>query len=214
MYSNIGGPSSIPGLWKFFHSFAVFYPIGLPICHQHPCLLKLMSIQLVMPSNCFLQCGCFAYLLSIFPGTKISLGKLHSVLWESDQRSPYKMEEEKDVPSSSPRRSPKLQLGAEQPPTGECWIPPKKDIPRPRAKEKPKQDSRRGEISFRIKSHTRQWHLEGSKKTLRTAELRNPTETEPELCLSVSCGGTVGQQWPASGAGALGAGALVTQPVA
>ena len=29
-----------------------------------------------------------------------------------------------------------------------------------------------------------------------------PTETEPELCLSVSCGGT-GQQWPA--AGALGA---------
>ena len=64
--------------------------------------------------------------------------------------------EETDVPSSSPRRSPKLQLGAEQPPTGECWIPPKKDIPRPRAKEKPKQDSRRGEISFRIKSHTRQ----------------------------------------------------------
>ena len=29
-----------------------------------------------------------------------------------------------------------------------------------------------------------------------------PTETEPELCLNVSCGGT-GQQWPA--AGALGA---------
>ena len=26
-----------------------------------------------------------------------------------------------------------------------------------------------------------------------------PTETEPELCLSVSCGGT-GQQWPATGA--------------
>ena len=31
-----------------------------------------------------------------------------------------------------------------------------------------------------------------------------PTETEPELCLSVSCRGT-GQQWPAAGAGALGA---------
>ena len=29
------------------------------------------------------------------------------------------------------------------------------------------------------------------------------TETEPELCLRVSCGGT-GQQWPATGAGALG----------
>ena len=33
---------------------------------------------------------------------------------------------------------------------------------------------------------------------------RDPTETEPEVCLSVSCGG-MGQQWPASGAGALGA---------
>ena len=28
---------------------------------------------------------------------------------------------------------------------------------------------------------------------------RDPAETKPELCLSVSCGGT-GQQWPASGA--------------
>ena len=31
-----------------------------------------------------------------------------------------------------------------------------------------------------------------------------PTGTEPELCLGVSCGGT-GQQWPAAGSGALGA---------
>ena len=37
--------------------------------------------------------------------------------------------------------------------------------------------------------------------------LRDPTETETELCLSVSCGGT-GQQWTAAGAGALGAGDL------
>ena len=33
---------------------------------------------------------------------------------------------------------------------------------------------------------------------------RDPTETEKELCLSVSCGGT-GQQWTAAGAGALDA---------
>ena len=33
---------------------------------------------------------------------------------------------------------------------------------------------------------------------------RDPTETETELCLSVSCRGT-GQQWIAAGAGALGA---------
>ena len=32
----------------------------------------------------------------------------------------------------------------------------------------------------------------------------DPTETEPDLCLSVSCRGT-GQQWPAARAGALGA---------
>ena len=47
-----------------------------------------------------------------------------------------------------------------------------------------------------------------------TPRLRDSTETEPDLCLSVSCGGTGGQQWPAAGAGALGTGALVRQPVA
>ena len=41
-------------------------------------------------------------------------------------------------------------------------------------------------------------------KQMCTPGPRDPTETEPELCLSVSCGGT-GQQWPASGAGAMGA---------
>ena len=33
---------------------------------------------------------------------------------------------------------------------------------------------------------------------------RDPTETETELCLSISCGG-MGQQWTAPGSGALGA---------
>ena len=46
--------------------------------------------------------------------------------------------------------------------------------------------------------------LGGFNQTLCTPETRGPTETEPELCLSISCGGT-GQQWPATGAGALGA---------
>ena len=40
--------------------------------------------------------------------------------------------------------------------TGECWIPPKKDTPHPRAKEKPQQDGRRDEIVFRIKAHSHQ----------------------------------------------------------
>ena len=39
------------------------------------------------------------------------------------------------------------------------------DTPCPRAKEKPQQDGRRGEIAFRLKPHTHQRRLEGSNKT-------------------------------------------------
>ena len=39
-----------------------------------------------------------------------------------------------DVHSSSPASTPKLQLAAEQPWTGECWIPPERDTPHPMAK--------------------------------------------------------------------------------
>ena len=38
---------------------------------------------------------------------------------------------------TSPERTAKLQLTAEQPLTAECWITPKKDTPHARAKEKP-----------------------------------------------------------------------------
>ena len=46
--------------------------------------------------------------------------------------------------------------------------------------------------------------LGGLKQTLFTPGPRDPTETESELCVSVSCGGA-GQQWPAAGAETLGA---------
>ena len=46
--------------------------------------------------------------------------------------------------------------------------------------------------------------LGGLKQTLYAPGPRDPTETEPELCLSVSCGGT-GLQWTAAGARDLGA---------
>ena len=72
----------------------------------------------------------------------------------------------------------------------------------PKGKGKPQQDGRRGEIAFRNKLHTCQKHSEGSNKTLCTPG--DSTETEPELCLSVSFRG-MGQQWPAAGVGALGA---------
>ena len=72
---------------------------------------------------------------------------------------------------SSSARTPKLQLAAEQPSTGECWIPPKKipppkkkDTPHPKAK-KPQQDGRRGEIKFTIIPHAPQRCSEGSDKT-------------------------------------------------
>ena len=46
--------------------------------------------------------------------------------------------------------------------------------------------------------------LRGLKQTLSAPGPRDPTETETELCLSVSHG-DMGQQWTATGAGALGA---------
>ena len=48
--------------------------------------------------------------------------------------------------SSSPVRTPKLQLADEQPSTGKCQIPPKKkkNTPHPRAKDKHQQDGQEG----------------------------------------------------------------------
>ena len=45
------------------------------------------------------------------------------------------------------------------------------------------------------------------KQTLCTPGPRDLAETKPELCMSVSCR-DMGQQWPATGAGALGAAGL------
>ena len=55
-----------------------------------------------------------------------------------------------------------------------------------------------------IRELTQDWGnrlLQGTNKTLWAPGPRDPTEIETELCLSVS----TGQQWPAAGAGALGA---------
>ena len=48
----------------------------------------------------------------------------------------------------SPARTPKLQLTAEQPLTEERWIPPEKDSPCQRVKEKAQQDGRRGKLHW------------------------------------------------------------------
>ena len=62
----------------------------------------------------------------------------------------------------------------------------KKDTPHPRAKEKPQQDSRRGEITFRIKPHHRQRCSEGSYKTLCSPGPRRK-EQWPHKRLSQTC---------------------------
>ena len=69
--------------------------------------------------------------------------------------------------------------------TEKYWIPPKKDTPHLRAKEKPQQDGRRGEITFRIKLHTHQRQLRAQTKPLCAPGPRDPTETERDLCLSL-----------------------------
>ena len=78
-----------------------------------------------------------------------------------------------------------------------------RDTPHPVAKEQPQQDGRRGKFAFRIKPHSRQRCSEGSSKACVHLD-PGPSESETELCLSVSCGGA-GQQWSAVGTGALGA---------
>jgi len=75
-----------------------------------------------------------------------------------------------------------------------CWTtinrrmldPTKKITPRPRAKAKTQQDSRKGKIAFRIKPHTHQRCLEGSNKALCAPGSTDSTETEPDMPLSVS----------------------------
>ena len=47
--------------------------------------------------------------------------------------------------------------------------------------------------------------LRGLKQTSYAPGHRDSTETEKELCLSISCG-SMGQQWSAAGTGALGVG--------
>ena len=65
-----------------------------------------------------------------------------------------------------------------------------------------------GGVKLCLESNPIPWRdTPGLKQTLCTPGPRDPTETEPELCLSVSCGGA-GQQWPAAGAGSLGAAVL------
>ena len=82
--------------------------------------------------------------------------------------------------ASSPERIPKLQLTAEQLSTGEYWIRPKK-IPQKkiplRAKDKPQKDS--------LESHLESNPIPTRDAWRAQTNLREPTENEPDLLLSV-----------------------------
>ena len=93
---------------------------------------------------------------------------------------------EKDMRSSSPVRMPKLQLSAEQPSTGECWISPKKYTLCPRAKEKSKQDGG-GRCKITFKSNTMPTR-EAQRAQIKPCVHQDPgipQQTEPDLPLSV-----------------------------
>ena len=111
---------------------------------------------------------------------------------------------QKDVCSSS-ARTPKLQVTAEPPLTGDLH-PTKERYSTSKGKGEGPTRWQEGEVAFRLKPSTSQTYLEGSNKTLCTPGPRDPTETaRPTFdCWSVSCGG-VGQQWPAVGTGSLAA---------
>lgn len=67
-----------------------------------------------------------------------SLSKAGTQLHPSEDRLDLRFStvQQKDVLSSSTVRAPKSQLAVEQPLTGRCWNPPKRDIPHPKTKKK------------------------------------------------------------------------------
>ena len=79
----------------------------------------------------------------------------------------------------------------------------KKDTPCPNTKVKPQQDGRRGEIAFKIKTYTGQRGSEGSNKPVHTRTRRS--HRDRARAVSERLLRRYGQQWPAAGAGALGA---------
>ena len=83
-----------------------------------------------------------------------------------------------------------------------------KRYPTSKGKGEAQQDSRGAKSyldSNPNQAETHRWH----KQSLYAPETREATETEPDLCLNVSCRST-GQQWPAAAVRALGAADLGT----
>ena len=91
----------------------------------------------------------------------------------------------KDVCSSSPVRTPKLKLAAEQPSRGECWNPPKR-YPMTKGKGEATIRWKEGAITFKIKSPIHHRCSEGANRTLCTPGPRERSN-DPHKRLSQTC---------------------------
>ena len=114
------------------------------------------------------------------------------------------MAEWKDMQSSSPVRTLKLQLTIEQPSTGQCWIPPKKILCVQVQRRSPNKMV--GGAKSCLESNT--IPTRDAQRAHTKPCVHQDPETPQRLsqncleCLSVSFRGT-GQQWPDVGTGTL-----------
>ena len=79
-------------------------------------------------------------------------------------------------------------------------------------RRRPQQDGRRDEFPFRIKSLSARDAQRAQTNLVRT-RTQGPTETETELCLSVSCGGTIGSGLPRDRGSGCGYGIILLEEV-
>ena len=99
-----------------------------------------------------------------------------------------------EIPNVQGQRSPSRMVGARAAAV-QCWSDSEEDTHIQEQRRSPSK------MVGGAKSHLESnpilsEELRGLKQTLCTPGLRDPSETETELCLSVSCGGT-DQQWTA-----------------
>ena len=143
-------------------------------------LLKLTSIESVMPSNHLVLCPPLLLLPSIFPSIRIFSNELALGI-------------------RSLVGTPKPQLVAEQSRTGECWIPPKTDTPRPRAKKRRSTKKMVGGTKSHLESNPilirDPWRAQT--KPCVHQDPGTPQKTEPDMPLSVSV--SPEEAWVSSG---------------
>ena len=90
--------------------------------------------------------------------------------------------------SSSPVRTPKLQLAAEQPSAGECWIPPEIDTRCPRSRKCPRKTigGAKSPLESKPTPARGSWRAQTKPCSQRDPESTHTVRPAFE-CLSISC---------------------------